>query len=83
MTVDQGNLHINLFRDMKGIKTAASITWDEGNNHYRVSLRSANHMVSQVALKFGGGGHDYAAGCHIDSLEELPALLSECDQIPD
>ena len=81
MTVDQGNLHINIFRDMKDVKAAASITWDEGNGHYRVSLRSATIHVSSVAVKFNGGGHDFAAGCSIKTLDELPSLIQAIDEL--
>ncbi len=81
MTVDQGNLHINIFRDMKNVKAAVSVTWDEANNHYRISLRSAKIHVSPVAVKFGGGGHDFAAGCHIATLDELPQVLAEVDAL--
>lgn len=81
MTVDHGNLHINIFRNMKGVRVVASVTWDEGKNHYRVSLRSAHVHVAPAAVKFGGGGHDYAAGCHIDSLDELPSLIETIDSL--
>ena len=81
MTVDQGNLHINMFRDLKNVKAAVSVTWDEGNQHYRISLRSARIHVSPVAVQFHGGGHDYAAGCSIKSLDELPSLLEAVDQL--
>ncbi len=81
MTVDQGNLHINVFRDMKGVKAAMSVTWDEGKGHYRVSLRSARIHIAPVAVKFGGGGHDFAAGCHIKNLEELPEILKAVDEL--
>lgn len=81
MTVDQGNLHINVFRDMKGVKAAMSVTWDEKNGHYRVSLRSARIHIAPIAVRFGGGGHDFAAGCHIQSLEELPLILQAVDEL--
>lgn len=81
MTVDQGNIHINIFRDMKDVKAVLSVTWDKDKDHYRVSLRSAKIHVAPVANKFGGGGHDYAAGCHIKSLDELPALLEAVDNL--
>lgn len=81
MTVDHGNLHINTFRNMKGVRVAVSVTWDEGKNHYRVSLRSAHVHVAPAAVAFGGGGHDFAAGCHIDSLDELPKLIQAIDEL--
>lgn len=81
MSVDEGNLHINSFRSMKGVKCVASVTWDEKNNHYRISLRSQSIKVSPAANKFGGGGHDYAAGCFINTLDELPSFIEACDEL--
>ncbi|MDR4508452.1 MAG: bifunctional oligoribonuclease/PAP phosphatase NrnA [Candidatus Brocadiaceae bacterium] len=38
----------------------------EKTNWVKVSLRSRNNVnVNEVAKKFGGGGHKYAAGCEI------------------
>ena len=83
MTADEGNLHINTFRSIKGVRVVASITYDESKNEYRVSLRSAHLVVAPVAVKFGGGGHDFAAGCHLTSLDQLPSLIEALDAIPD
>ncbi len=39
---------------------------DEGRGEIRVSLRAASGVnVSRIAQKFGGGGHEAAAGCTI------------------
>ena len=81
MTTDEGNLHINTFRNMKGVKVVCSITWDESKQEYRVSLRSSHMVVASVAVKFNGGGHDFAAGCKLHSLEELPSLIQALDDL--
>lgn len=81
MTSDEGNLYINLFRGMKGVKCAVSVSWSEKENHYRVSLRSASCIVAPIAVRFHGGGHDYAAGCSLSSLDELPELIQAIDEL--
>lgn len=81
MTVDEGNLHINTFRSMKGVRCVASITWDEKRDQYRISLRSQSIKVAPAAVSFGGGGHDYAAGCFIKTLDELPEFVKACDAL--
>lgn len=80
MTVDHGNLHINTFRNMKGVKVACSCTWDEGHQNYRIFLRSANTVIAGACVKYGGGGHDYASGCHIDSLDVLPEFIKTIEE---
>jgi len=81
MTADEGNLHINTFRNMKEVRVVVSVAYDAEKKNYRVSLRSSRVHVAPAAVKFGGGGHDYAAGLKIASLEELPALLQACDEL--
>lgn len=48
-------------------------------NWVKVSLRSRNGFnVNDVAKKFGGGGHKYAAGCEIQgSIAEVQQLILE------
>ncbi|MFN3533501.1 MAG: DHH family phosphoesterase [Candidatus Brocadia sp.] len=48
-------------------------------NWVKVSLRSRNGFnVNDVAKKFGGGGHKYAAGCEIQgSITEVQRLILE------
>jgi phosphoesterase RecJ-like protein len=81
MTIDEGNLHINTFRNLKGVRVVASITEDVSKHEWRVSLRSAGTFVASVATKFGGGGHDFAAGCKLTSLDQLPAFIAACDAL--
>lgn len=81
MTTDEGNLHINVFRDMIGVKAVVSVTYDALHKDYRVSLRSASTILYPAVAAFHGGGHDYSAGCHLDSLDELPKLLAAVDAL--
>ena len=83
MTTDEGNLHINTFRDMEGVRVVMSITWHEDKNEYRVSLRSGHMVIGPVASKYGGGGHDFAAGCRLKTLDELPNLVADLDALDD
>jgi phosphoesterase RecJ-like protein len=81
MVPGEGNLHMNLFRNMKEVRSVVSITEDPEKEEFRVSLRSEQVHVAPAALLFGGGGHDFAAGCRIKTLDELPALLEACDNL--
>ncbi len=50
------------------------IIWGEENDgRIHVSLRSDGTVdVSEIAAKFGGGGHKKAAGFYVDNLSKLP-----------
>jgi len=58
---------VNVARSVKGVLIAVMIREESGKrNSYRVSLRSRGSVsVNRLALRFGGGGHKYAAGCTI------------------
>lgn len=53
---------VNLGKNILGIEVSILII-EEEKGIYRVSIRSKNYLdVSQIAKKFGGGGHKYASG---------------------
>jgi len=54
---------------------------DEENNVYRVSLRSKTIPINEFALKFGGGGHKFAAGIKVKSLKEVSNIISELEKL--
>ncbi len=47
---------------------------------YRVRLRSRNITINDVASEYNGGGHFYAAGCTLNSLDLIPELLDKLDK---
>ena len=69
---------VEVGRDIEGVEV--SIFLREREDGYKASLRSNNYVnVSDVCLKFNGGGHIRAAGCNMQgSLEEAKErMLSE------
>lgn len=80
MTVDEGNLHINTFRNLEGVKAVVSITEDENKGYYRVSIRSLDKKIGDVAKNYDGGGHDFAAGCKLYDLNKLNDLLHDIEE---
>ena len=83
LTCDEGKEYVNFFSDYEGIKIWSSITEDITEPCFRISLRSRNYCVSDVAKKFKGGGHRQAAGCQITDLTELPNLISALEEVID
>lgn len=57
----------------------AFIDCDDGT--IRVRLRSRFVTVSELAERYGGGGHACAAGATLQSKKEIKALLAEADRI--
>lgn len=81
LTPGEGKLAISLFRNVEGINTIVSCTQDVEHNEYRVSLRSISKPVSKVASMFNGGGHLFASGAKVKTLEEFKRLIKETDQL--
>ena len=73
---EQGSNYVHVLSNIEDIKVWAAITYQKEKNNYRVSLRSRNVPVQPIASKFNGGGHIYASGATLNSLEELPIMIS-------
>lgn len=70
---DEADILSNLGRDIEGVEVAIFIRIYEEEN--RVSLRSNNINVNEVATIFGGGGHKNASG--ITTTMEFDTLKEE------
>lgn len=71
---------VNYGRNLEGVEVSAFLR-EEPEGHFKVSLRSNNHVdVAVIAAKFNGGGHIRAAGLNLDGeLEDV--ILSLTDAI--
>lgn len=67
---------VDIGRNIEGVEVSIFVREDDG---FRVSFRSnGNVLVNNIAAKFGGGGHNMAAGAKINgSLEETKKMLIE------
>lgn len=69
---------INILSAVQGVDVAV-IFVEQPNNRVKVSWRAApGYDVSQIALRFGGGGHAAAAGAEIPgNLQDVQQLVLE------
>jgi phosphoesterase RecJ-like protein len=60
---------VNFPRSIRGVEVAVLFREEEpgnGDSRWKLSLRSKGKVnAARIAEKFGGGGHDRAAGCTI------------------
>lgn len=74
---------VDIPRRIQGTEIAASIKFSDGK--IRASLRSNGDAdVSEIALKFGGGGHIKASGCTLDAPTVSAAeamLVDACKEV--
>lgn len=81
MTSERGKENVNLFANIKGINIWCSITEDITEPCFRISIRSRNYVINEVAKQFKGGGHAQASGAQIKDLSELPAFIKALDDL--
>ena len=73
---------VSELRNIEGVECAVFI-YQTGEDSYKVSLRSNRYLnVSEIAVKFGGGGHVRASGYDVKgSLEKVKKdILSEVEK---
>ncbi len=67
---------VNLLSEVEGTRVWATFCEDKQEGVIRCSLRSRYLKVSDIAVRFGGGGHPNAAGARVASWE----IVSEVKQ---
>ena len=70
-------------RTINGVEVSLMFT-ELSNTKVKISLRSKGKIViNDIAMKFGGGGHNFAAGAVIDKPlnEIIPAVLEETKKL--
>jgi len=72
---------VNNFNYIKEIIVWAFVAYDERQELYKVNIRSRGPIINDVAAKFYGGGHKYAAGARLKDEHDVDALFKELDEI--
>ncbi|WP_338972696.1 bifunctional oligoribonuclease/PAP phosphatase NrnA [Spiroplasma endosymbiont of Panorpa germanica] len=73
LTLEEVKSSLGSICGIKEIKI--SILAIEVEDQIKISLRSSNYSVNQIANKFGGGGHRLAAACKIASWDDFSQVL--------
>ena len=83
ITSERGKENVNIFSNVEGVGIWCSITEDPTPNEYcwRVSIRSKEVPINEVATKWEGGGHDQASGAKLLSLDDLPEFIKDLEEL--
>lgn len=49
----------------------------EEDGYFKCSIRSKEVVINQIAAQFGGGGHPFASGAKVDTIEEAIELIKK------
>ena len=72
---------VNTMSGIKGVDIWVNFTEDTENENVIAEIRSSKYNISEVAVRFGGGGHRNASGAVLNSFAECDAMLAELDSI--
>lgn len=81
ITTERGKENVNLFANIEGVNAWCSITEDPKDKCWRVSIRSKEKAINEVAAQFEGGGHPQASGAKLNSLKDLPKLIEALEKL--
>ena len=74
---EEGSNYVNSLADIEDYKIWVAITQNDKDNNYRVSIRSRDITINDIAGMFRGGGHAYASGATLLELSELEVLIDK------
>ncbi len=75
-TATPSNL-INNYNFIEDLLVWLFITEDVKNNQYKISIRSRGPIINTIASKYNGGGHKYASGARLNTMQEVDELIKE------
>ena len=74
---EEGSNYVNSLANIEEYKIWLAVTENEVDHNYRVSIRSRNIAINDVANEFRGGGHANASGATLNDLSELDLLIDK------
>lgn len=78
--VDFSDISRGMVSVMSGIDEVSiwlNFTYDIENNKIVGEFRSRTYPIVEIAKKYGGGGHDLACGCSLESWEMVDKVIEE------
>ncbi len=78
-TVSRGM--VNTMANIPNVPFWLNFTEDVSINKIVCEFRSASIPIVQIAKKYGGGGHDLACGCSLDSFDTIQDVLNDFDKL--
>ena len=70
---------VGVMGDIKGVNIWVNFTESEGK--VLAELRSNKFNINQIAVKYGGGGHEHASGATLANRDEAMAMLNDLDEM--
>lgn len=75
-----GNM-INNFNNIEEVLVWLTISEDVKNDIIRISIRSRGPVINEVAEHYNGGGHKFASGARVKTMDDAMRLVKELDEV--
>ncbi|WP_322949483.1 DHH family phosphoesterase [Mycoplasmopsis cynos] len=73
----QSSMRVNIIANIKDFPLWVQFI-EEEDHRIRVEFRSNGPIVRNVAIKWGGGGHERASGAIINSFDQIEQVIDDC-----
>lgn len=74
-----GNM-VNNFNYIDEVLVWAMISEDKKNEIIKINIRSRGPVINTIAEKYHGGGHKFASGARVTTMEEAELLIHDLDR---
>ena len=71
---------VNVMSGINGIDVWANFT-EEESGKVICEFRSTKYNVNQIAVKYGGGGHKFASGATVNSLDVVKDIIKDLESL--
>lgn len=78
---ERGSDFVNILSGIEEYKVWVAVTENTADNNWRISIRSRDITVNELAQKYNGGGHALASGAKLDDIEMLPKLIEDLKEL--
>ncbi len=72
---------INDFNFIRDVLVWVFVTYDEKNEIYKINIRSRGPVINTIAEGYHGGGHKFASGARVKTMEEVDLMLQDLNRI--
>lgn len=72
---------VSTFNYIEDILVWVILTEEANNDIIKGSIRSRGPIINETASNYNGGGHIYASGVRLTTIEDIPKLVNDLDEV--
>lgn len=80
ITRERGSDFVNMLSGIEEYKVWIAVTQNIADDNWRVSIRSRGIQINDIAGQYNGGGHMFASGAKLESIDQIDELLEKLEE---